>query len=184
MHDETTPGMRRLLILAVTAIVIGGTIDLLLDRPNRLSFHVLFESAMVGGALIMAVTLWRGWWNAERSVQALNKTLAQRSAERDAWRASAQKALEGLGEAIDQRFDAWQLTPAEREVALLLLKGYSHKHIARLTGRSDRTVRQHAASAYGKANLNGRVELAAFFLDDLLLPKSGPSDPNVVPPDR
>jgi DNA-binding CsgD family transcriptional regulator len=175
MHDETTPGMRRLLILAVATIVIGGTIDLLLDRPTSLSFHVVFESAMVVGALTMAVTLWRGWWNAERSVQALSKTLAQRSAERMLARERA-KALEGLGQAIDQRFDAWGLTPAEREVALLLLKGYSHKHIARLTGRSDRTVRQHAASAYGKAKLNGRVELAAFFLDDLLLPKAGQSD--------
>ena len=171
MHEENGNSLRRLLILAVTTITIGGTIDLLLDQPTRLSFHVVFESLMVVGALIMAVTLWRGWWQAERSVQALSAKLAQRSAERDLWRENAHRALEGLGHAINQRFDAWELTAAEREVALLLLKGYSHKHIAKLTGRSDRTVRQHAASAYAKANLAGRNELAAFFLDDLILPR-------------
>ena len=76
----------------------------------------------------------------------------------------------GLGRAIDRQFDAWGLTPAEREVALLVLKGHGHKQIAGLTGRSERTVRQHAVTVYGKAGLGGRAELAAFFLQDLMLP--------------
>jgi DNA-binding NarL/FixJ family response regulator len=54
--------------------------------------------------------------------------------------------------------------------ALLLLKGYGHKEIAKLLGRSERTVRQHAVAVYRKSNLSGRAELAAFFLEDLLLP--------------
>lgn len=61
-----------------------------------------------------------------------------------------------------EQFRAWRLTPAEREVALLLLKGRSHKEIAAATGRSERTVRQHAIAAYQKAGLGGRAELAAF----------------------
>jgi DNA-binding NarL/FixJ family response regulator len=96
--------------------------------------------------------------------------LAEHAAERDAWRASAEAALAGLGRAIDERFDAWGLTPAEREVALLLLKGRSHKQIAFDTGRSERTVRQHAVSVYQKSRLNGRAELSAFFLEGILLP--------------
>jgi DNA-binding CsgD family transcriptional regulator len=100
------------------------------------------------------------------------RSLEERRAERDAWRASAEKALEGLGRAIDRQFDAWGLTPAEREVALLVLKGLGHKQIAGLTGRSERTVRQHAVTVYGKAGLGGRAELAAFFLQDLMLPPS------------
>jgi DNA-binding NarL/FixJ family response regulator len=100
----------------------------------------------------------------------LRASLEQRRVERDAWKASAEKSLEGLGAAIDRQFDEWQLTPAERDVALLLLKGYSHKHVAAETGRSERTVRQHATSVYSKASLGSRAELAAFFLDALHLP--------------
>jgi DNA-binding NarL/FixJ family response regulator len=114
--------------------------------------------------------LWRGWWQAEASAGALRRTLAERQAERDAWRARAEQVLEGLGKALDEQFGAWQLTPAEREVALLLLKGHGHKQIAAATGRSERTVRQHAVAVYQKSGLQGRAELAAFFLEDLTVP--------------
>ena len=52
----------------------------------------------------------------------------------------------------------------------MLLKGYGHKEIAALTGRSERTVRQHAGVVYEKAGISGRAELAAFFLHDVMLP--------------
>ncbi|HEX6010849.1 MAG TPA: hypothetical protein VFY87_03400 [Geminicoccaceae bacterium] len=58
----------------------------------------------------------------------------------------------------------------EQEVGLLLLKGFSHKEIARLRNATESTIRQQAASIYQKANLNGRASLSAFFLEDLLLP--------------
>jgi hypothetical protein len=44
------------------------------------------------------------------------------------------------------------------------------REAARLTGRSERTVRQHAVSVYRKSGLGGRAELAAFFFEDMLLP--------------
>ncbi|HET9983660.1 MAG TPA: helix-turn-helix transcriptional regulator [Longimicrobiales bacterium] len=180
MDEDRDRRLRWIYIAALVSIVVGGTLDLWMDRPRRwLSFHVVFETLMVAGALLMATTLWLGWWRAERSIGDLRRTLEQRRAERDAWQTSARLALEGLGRAIDERFRAWGLTPAEREVALLLLKGHSHKHIARDTGRSDRTVRQHAAAVYEKAGLAGRAELAAFFLEDLMLPAG---DREVAPP--
>jgi DNA-binding CsgD family transcriptional regulator len=164
-------GLRLLLALALASIVVGGSIDLLLDRPQRwLTFHVVFETSMVALALVMATTLWLGWWRAARSRDELRRSLEARREERDAWRARARGALEGLGEAIDQQFRAWGLTAAEREVALLLLKGYSHKQVAQATGRGERTARQHAASVYQKAGLAGRAELAGYFLEDLMLP--------------
>ena len=69
--------------------------------------------------------------------------------------------------ALDDQFEAWSLTPAERETALLLLQGQSHKSIASTTGRSDKTVRQHATAVYRKSGLGGRAELAGFFLSGL-----------------
>ena len=52
----------------------------------------------------------------------------------------------------------------------MLLKGYGHKQIAAQTGRSERTVRQHAGVVYEKAGISGRAELSAFFLNGLMLP--------------
>ncbi len=60
---------------------------------------------------------------------------------------------------------------------MFLLKGYSHKETASLTGRGERTVRQHAVSVYRKSGLSGRAELAAFFFEDMLLPSSGGAEP-------
>lgn len=171
MDAENGSRLQVVLAVALVSIVVGGTIDLSLDRPRSwLTFHVVFETLMIVGALLIATTLWVGWWRADRELQDLHRRLAARQAERDAWKESARKALEGLGRAIDEQLRAWALTPAEREVAILLLKGYSHKHIARVTGRSERTARQHAAAVYQKASLGSRAELAAYFLDDLLLP--------------
>ena len=173
MEDALDLRMRGLLVVALLSIIVGGTIDLLMDQPaDWLSFHVVFETLMLAGALLMATTLWLGWWRAERSAVGLRESLEEQRGARAHWQASAQSALEGLGRAIDAQFRAWRLTPTEREVALLVLKGHGHKEIAALTGRSERTVRQHAGTVYEKAGLSGRAELAAYFLQDLMLPEA------------
>ena len=171
MNDELDGHLRWILAIALLSIIVGGTVDLLMDQPERwLSFHVVFETLMIAGALVMATTLWLGWWRSAHSAASLRESLEAQRAERDAWKASARAALDGLGRAIDEQFRSWGLTPAEREVALMLLKGYGHKEIAALTGRGERTVRQHAGVVYEKAGLAGRAELAAYFLHDLMLP--------------
>ncbi|MGH8557920.1 MAG: response regulator transcription factor, partial [Methylococcales bacterium] len=89
------------------------------------------------------------------------------------WRSEARSLLNGLGVAIDSQFSRWNLTEAEREVALLLLKGLSQKEIAVVRAVSERTVREQARSIYAKAGLTGRAGLSAFFLEDLLAPIEG-----------
>ena len=103
----------------------------------------------------------------------LSRAEADRAAterDRDRWRQRATQLLEGLGVEIDRQFAEWSLSPKEREVALMLLKGYGHKEAAAVLGRSERTVRQQSVSVYKKSGLGGRAELSAFFLEDLLLP--------------
>jgi DNA-binding NarL/FixJ family response regulator len=89
------------------------------------------------------------------------------------WRSEARSLLTGLGEAIDAQFSRWNFTEAEREVALLLLKGLSVKEIAAVRATSERTIRTQARSLYAKAGLTGRAALSAFFLEDLLAPIEG-----------
>ncbi len=160
-------------------VVVGGSIDLIFDAPTTIwSWHVAFEAMMVLASLTFAVVLFRGWRRAASELQRVNRTLAitrgalaERQAERDQWRRSAEHALSGFASAIDLQFVRWNLTRTEREVALLLLKGEGHKQAAAQLNRSERTVRQHAVEVYRKAGLQGRAELAAFFLQDLLLPE-------------
>jgi DNA-binding NarL/FixJ family response regulator len=162
------------LVVVFLVIVTGGIVDLILDQPTTLlSGHVLFEVAMVVVSLGAAAYLASGWLRALRSQRELEATIGRREAERDAWRERAGRALTVLGEAIGDQFRLWGLTPAERDTALMLLKGYSHKGIARRTGRSERTVRQHAVAVYRKAGLAGRAELAGFFLGDVSLTDAG-----------
>jgi DNA-binding NarL/FixJ family response regulator len=150
-------------------------VDLALDRPATLwSLHVIFELAMMSVSLGGAVYLWLGWRHSAASLTVTRRTLAEREAERDLWRSRARQSLDGMGAAIARQFEQWGLTTTERTVALHLLKGHGHKQIAAMTGRSERTVRQHAVAVYEKAGLSGRAELAAFFLDDVLLPNIEP----------
>jgi DNA-binding CsgD family transcriptional regulator len=173
MLEGDERGLRVLLVLVLLSIVVGGTVDLVLDAPDRwLSGHVVYELVLIIGALATTIALWVQWTRAERSLVQTQRTLAERQAERDAWRKSAERALQGLGAAVDGQLGRWGLTAAEREVALMLLKGKSHKEIAYATGRSERTVRQHAVAVYQKSGRAGRAELAAFFLEDLMLPRT------------
>jgi DNA-binding CsgD family transcriptional regulator len=91
--------------------------------------------------------------------------------ERDThWRADLADHFQELGSAIQRQFAAWGCTQAEQEVGLLLLKGFSHKEIARIREASDATIRQQATALYHKAELSGRAALSAYFLEELLLP--------------
>lgn len=161
--------LRTILTLLLCGIALGGAVDLWLDASPG-AFHVAFELSVLVLSLGGVAYVWVGWMRTRGSLERTLEASDRLTEERDAWRQRAEKLLRGLGEEIDAQFRRWKLTPAEREVALLLLKGYGHKEIAALLDRSERTVRQHAVSVYRKSNLSGRAELAAFFLEDLLLP--------------
>lgn len=163
--------LRGILTVLLCGIAIGGAIDLWMDWPNAPGlFHVFFETAVFSLALGGIAYLWTGWMRTRRSLSRTVEASDRLREERDVWRHRAEKVLSGLGKEIDAQLRRWDLTPAERKIALLLLKGYGHKEIATLLGRSERTIRQHAVAVYRKSNLSGRAELAAFFLEDLLLP--------------
>jgi DNA-binding NarL/FixJ family response regulator len=159
---ENTNDHARLLFIVVALLVAA---DLLTDLwIGGGAVHVVLELGAVVAAGAGAVSLWR------RREQRLQGDVARARAEAERWRAEAAEALRGLGAAIDRQCDRWGLSPAEREITLLLLKGLALKEIASARGTSERTVRQQALAIYRKSGLAGRAELAAFFLEDLLLP--------------
>lgn len=57
-----------------------------------------------------------------------------------------------------------ELTPAEQDVAGMLVVGATHAEIARVRGTSVRTVANQAASIYRKLHVGSRAELAAMVM--------------------
>ncbi len=162
---------------ALVAALAAG--DLLTDLSEGTSAR----HALVEGSLALASLGGAGWMGArlvregrarrrlERDAGTLRASLDASRAEAERWRRETADLLGGLSQAIDAQLLRWGLTPAEKEVALLLLKGLSHKEIASVRGVEESSVRQQARALYRKAGLQGRSELAAFFLEDLLAPR-------------
>ncbi len=69
---------------------------------------------------------------------------------------------------IEDEFSKWKLTPSEREVALLLIKGLTMKEIAEARNVKEKTVRSQSTSIYAKSGYAGRHELVAHFIEDLM----------------
>jgi DNA-binding CsgD family transcriptional regulator len=169
--DLRLAARRSALAFAIVAALAGG--DLLSDTRSGIALgHVALEGAMLVVALGGIAVLWRAVRRTGRQVRALHGVAEAARAEADRWRRQSRSLLAGLGAAIDLQFERWGLSPAEREVALLLVKGLSSQEIATVRATSERTVRQQSQAVYRKAGLAGRAELAAFFLEDLLLPDS------------
>jgi DNA-binding CsgD family transcriptional regulator len=73
-----------------------------------------------------------------------------------------------LHDVIDAHFDAWALTPAERDVALFTIKGLSIGEIAEIRGAAPGTVKAQLNAIYRKSGVSGRTGLLALLIDDLL----------------
>jgi DNA-binding CsgD family transcriptional regulator len=174
--DEGGPRRPFVEVGVLLAIALLLVVDFVDDAAKTSTLHVGVEVAATALALAAALRTWLRWVAARRAlgrqVDELRGRLGVVSAEAERWRAEAKDTLQGLGAAIERQCDRWALTEAERAVAVLLLKGLSMKEIADARGTAERTTRQQALAVYRKAGLTGRAELAAFFLEDLLLPSS------------
>ena len=73
-----------------------------------------------------------------------------------------------FNEVMETRFKEWSLTSAEREIAMLAIKGFSIAEMAALRDTKSGTVKAQCASVYKKARVGGRLQLMSTFLDDLM----------------
>lgn len=164
---------------AIVAVVVGVVLFLgleLLEEPELSLGDLLLELISIVPVVMTSVGVALLFRVAQRQrdehLQVIRDLeLARVQGQR--WRTEARSHLDGLGAAIDVQFSRWNLTEAEREVALLLLKGLTTKEIAQVRAASERTVREQARAVYTKSTLTGRAALSAFFLEDLLAPIEG-----------
>lgn len=162
---------RNLLLIGMgSAFLIGLE---LYEDPGLSAGEILLELIQPTLIVIIAVGMVRlieQMQNHYEKQMLLIKGLEAARIEGMQWRESMGDLIRGLSQGIASQFEKWDLTQAEREVGLLILKGMSYKEIAILRDVSEKTVRQQAHSIYKKAKLSGRAALSAYFLEDLLLP--------------
>jgi len=153
-------------LLILMAALIGW--DLWSDyRAGTTARHVAVESAVLLLAAAGVVILWREFQVARETVAGLEIDIETARREAAHWRHETKTTISQLRAAIDRQFDRWVLSSAERDVAMCLLRGLSHKEVASRRKTSERTVREQARAVYQKSGVGGRSELAAFFLADL-----------------
>ncbi|MGZ8952427.1 MAG: helix-turn-helix transcriptional regulator [Methylobacter sp.] len=148
------------------------TIDITGDYRDGVPWtHLLTELLILMLALSGVVYFgWLYYQFAQAKISFLTQDLALANQQAQQWREANRELIAGLAIQIQKQFDVWQLTPAEAEVGLLMLKGLSHGEIAHVRNASERTIRDQARAVYRKSGVAGRTELSAFFLEDLLLP--------------
>lgn len=155
---------------SLAVVIVFGVFDIVEDFYNgSTATHVAIDTTLT---LLVVTAL-------GLLIARTRNSAAQIRSEFDLVKKGAQQAIEerqilqrGLGEYISAQLETWNLSAAEKEIALLLIKGLSHREIADLRSTSERTVRQQSQSIYAKAGLKGRTELSAYFLEDLLAPFS------------
>ena len=69
---------------------------------------------------------------------------------------------------LEERFAAWGLTPAEKDVALFAIKGLSTPDIAAVRQTSEGTVKAQTNAIYRKAGVSGRPQLLSLFIEELM----------------
>jgi len=161
---------RKLVSWTLVVVIVFAIQDFFEDIGQRsdwmmIATDVIYVSLMIALLLyIWKLTPLAG----TRRNDLLSTQIDEKTRDADQWRNEVKKLIEGLGQLIYQQFQQWKLSSAEQEIAVMLLKGFSLKEIAAMRDTSERTVRQQATRIYAKADLSGRAELSAFFLEDLL----------------
>jgi DNA-binding CsgD family transcriptional regulator len=142
-----------LVIQGVAAVFFVG--DAMGDfRSAPLAPHTLLEG-FVALALVSGIGF--AAWE-------LRRTLARMEAQERA----LDMARGAMAQVIDRQFADWGLTPAECDVGMLALKGLDVAEIAAIRGAAQGTVRAQLTRIYAKADVTGRAQFAAWFVEDLL----------------
>lgn len=88
--------------------------------------------------------------------------------------AALRLAKSAFRDVLEERFTEWDLTPAERDVAMFAIKGFSTTDIASFRLVSEGTVKAQTNAIYRKAGVSGRSQLLSLFIDELVADDQSP----------
>ncbi len=157
-------------ILIVTLFSLHEVYDELMDiQENKVnitqaSFEILLVILSFGAMIYFTYVIFKQGKNQKELETNLSKVRQQLESSNIRLRDGKKE----YQEVIQWQFNEWALSPSEKEVALLMLKGLSIKEISQARSTQEKTVRKQASAIYDKSNLGGRHELSAWFFEDLL----------------
>lgn len=149
-------------VLDVAADISG--LDRLMDGRGHAALEPVAVVALIAG---MALT-----WREIRRVKRRQSRME----------AQLRVASGAFAELLEEHFDAWGLTPSERDVALLAIKGLSIADIARVRSTREGTVKAQSNAIYSKAGVTGRPQLLSLFIEELMHEGLVPARPASAPP--
>lgn len=156
--DQTTSLSLMVLIALQTfcALVFVADIvwDVAADGFGFSDIHQMIEVAAVLSLLAAIVVEARILMRLLRRQARLEKSLGE--------------ARAAVQEVIESYFEAWRLSPSERDVANFLVKGMTIAETARLRGCAEGTVKAHLNAIYRKSETRDRAELMAFLIDAMM----------------
>lgn len=159
----------RLSLLFLLVIILITFIDIIIDLQEGVSLsHISHEILILLFSLVLVFFEIRIIFNKNKQIELMGEELKNLHQEKEAFRLKVVDHASAFSKAIDEQLDQWGLTQSEKDVALLLIKGLSMKEIADVRHSQESTVRQQAMGIYKKSKLEGRQQLAAFFLEDIL----------------
>ncbi|WP_254694102.1 helix-turn-helix transcriptional regulator [Sulfitobacter sp. SK012] len=143
----------------------ASALAFLTELIGEISGYYLFSASWIVHEVIATITLfgfaigglliWRSYY-----------LILQRHKETKRLLRSAQgEFFEMLG----LQFDRWGLSEAERDVALLTVKGMTVDEIAELRGTSSGTIKSQNNAIYRKANVKSRTQLLGSLIEELLI---------------
>lgn len=138
---------------------------------DELAVHEITEGLFILFIIMLVIAAKSG---ANHTINAANLKLHAANTELQSFRSRNQNLLSGMRSAIHEQFNRWALSESEGKLAELLIRGYSFKQIAGMLEKSEKTVRNQSQSVYDKSGMTGRIDLAAFFLEDLFESEDDP----------
>lgn len=144
-----------IILQALCALFFIGDVIVDLSTGGRLEdlhlgLEALAAAALIGGVVFLMLELRR---------------VLERMDEMDSGLKIARGQMLGVMYGF---FDEWNLTAAERDVAMLILKGLDNEYIANVRNTATGTIRAQATSIYSKSGTHGRTEFVGLFLEELM----------------
>ena len=152
----------------VTLFLVGGVAFFLFDvasdiyerlvannAPDLLEvIHLLFE-ILSAGALIFAIRiLLREMRSLRESHDRQSQSLMFLRGEMDAF--------------VRGKFREWNLSPAESDIVMYMLKGLSIADIAKARSTAEGTIKAQTTNIFRKTGVSSRTELMSVFMDEFL----------------
>lgn len=125
------------------------------NSPGLLDLtHLLFE-ILSAAALILAIKI------LVRQMRGLQEKNDRQSQSLSFLRGEMDRFVRG-------KFDEWNLSPAERDIAMYILKGLSVADIATARATAEGTVKAQTSNIFRKTGVSSRTELMSLFMDEFL----------------